>query len=105
MDEVPTLLPPGPLARVNVVPARSRVERRAERRLRARPTDAAGVRVRDVSCDWTVAEGDGAVAPVGECDAVFRAGDETGRVRVVVTSRTPIRCPRAVRCSSGSWRC
>ncbi|MCC6847570.1 MAG: ATP-binding protein [Deltaproteobacteria bacterium] len=46
-DEPPELLPPGPLAKVEIRPARARVEALGRRILRARAVDAAGTRLRD----------------------------------------------------------
>jgi hypothetical protein len=80
------LFPPGPLARLDVVPARARVERGGERRLRARATDDAGRRVTDVACAWRLVEGPGTVEPGGTA-AVFRAGDATGVARVAVVAQ------------------
>ncbi len=84
-EETPAvaLFPPGPLEHVEVVPARGRVERWGERRLRARATDAEGVRVSGVECVWAVVEGAASI----EASGLFRAGEETGAVRVAVTVR------------------
>jgi hypothetical protein len=81
------LFPPGPLARVKIVPAKARVERWGERRLRARATDADGARVAAIACTWTLASGPGAVEAAGPTEAVFRAGEVTGTARVAVTAR------------------
>jgi hypothetical protein len=82
----PSLFPPGPLARVEIVPVRSRVERNGERHLRARASDVEGARVTDVACTWRVTAGGGAVMPAGATGALFRAGDVVGLVRVAVTA-------------------
>src|SRR5207248_1557685 len=60
-----TLFPPGPLAHVEIAPARSRVERLGERRLRARATDAEGQRVTGGECTSSVTDGPGRVAASG----------------------------------------
>jgi hypothetical protein len=88
-EEAPVvaLFPPGPLEHIEVVPARGRVERWGERRLRARATDAEGVRVGGVECVWAVVEGAGSIEASGGTGAVFRAGEATGTVRLVVTAR------------------
>jgi len=82
----PSLFPPGPLDRVAVVPARTRVERGGECRLRARATDADGRRVEDVGYAWALAEGVGAL-DADDARATYRAADETGRARVAVCAR------------------
>jgi len=84
---VASFRPPGPLARVEIVPARARVERWGERRLRARATDAAGARVGGVECTWALVEGPGSVEATGPLEAAFRAGAATGTARVAVTAR------------------
>jgi hypothetical protein len=84
---VARLFPAGPLAHVEIVPGRARVERWGERRLRARCTDADEARVGGVECVWSVLEGPGSVDSSGATDAVFRAMGEVGRVRVGVTAR------------------
>lgn len=83
----PGLFPPGPLALVEIVPARAKVERWGERPLRARASDAAGVRVRDVACEWRVVEGAGEIAGTTADRATFRAGASLGRARVAVVAR------------------
>jgi len=87
VEPVTLLFAPGPLAHVEIVPARARVERWGERRLRARATDAAGARVGGITCVWTLATGPGAVEAAGPTEAVFRAGEATGTARVTVTAR------------------
>ncbi len=91
----PTLLPPGPLAHVRVVPARAKVERCGERPLRAHATDAADIRVRDVTCSWSVVEGEGEISNATEQQATFRASDLVGRARVMVVARQAGREARA----------
>jgi hypothetical protein len=81
------LLPPGPLARVEIVPARARVERLGERRLRARATDADGARVAGVACTWSIAAGPGAIEVGRPTEIVFRATDATGTAIVRVVAR------------------
>jgi hypothetical protein len=81
------LLPPGPLARVEIVPARARVERSGERRLRARATDAGGTRLGGVECASAVMDGPGSVERTGAAEAVFRASEALGTARVTVTAR------------------
>ena len=78
------LFPPGPLASVDVLPARTRVERSGERRLRARTLDADGRRVRSVACRWAIIRGGGTIEPDGDTHAVFRAGEALGETLVVV---------------------
>jgi hypothetical protein len=95
LEAATRLFPPGPLARVEIVPARSRVERLGERRLRARATDAEGVRVAGVACVWSVASGPGAIDATESTDAVFRAGETTGTAVVVVVARKDGREARA----------
>jgi hypothetical protein len=85
-EDIPQLLPPGPLARVEIVPSRTRVERWGERRLRARPLDADGRRVNGVACHWEVAAGSGTLEPAGATQAVFRAGDGLGASTIAVVA-------------------
>jgi hypothetical protein len=86
-DEERELLPPGPLAHVEISPARPRVERLGRRGVRARATDAAGVRiVSGVSYEWRIAEGAGTLE-VADAAAVFTAGEDAGRTRIAVTAR------------------
>ena len=87
VEPVTLLFAPGPLAHVEIVPARARVERWGERRLRARATDAAGARVGGIACVWRLATGPGAVEAAGPTEAVFRAGEVTGTAHVAVTAR------------------
>jgi hypothetical protein len=84
---VARLFPTGPLAQVEIVPKRARVERWGERRLRAHCTDADGARVGGVECAWSVVDGSGAIAATGAAEAVFRGGADTGRTRIAVTAR------------------
>jgi hypothetical protein len=86
-DEPAELLPPGPLAHVEIRPPRSRVERSGRRGLRARAADAGGIRIAaGVSYEWRVVEGAGRLEPVDE-RAMFVAGDDLGLTRVAVTAR------------------
>jgi hypothetical protein len=85
-DTVVTLFPPGPLARVAIVPARSRVEPNGERRLRARAEDADGMPIWEVAYVWNVAEGPGAIETCRNAEAVFRAAARFGMARVSVTA-------------------
>jgi Histidine kinase-, DNA gyrase B-, and HSP90-like ATPase len=85
----PTLLPPGPLARVEIRPARVRVERLGRRGLRARATDASGVRITEgVTYRWTVADGVATLESAEGAATVLVAGPESGRVRVEVTAHS-----------------
>jgi len=94
-EEPATLLPPGPLAHVEIVPARAKVERWAERPLRARARDAAGVRVREATYAWSLVEGDGELVATAPDRATFRAGGAVGRTRVAVVARAGGREARA----------
>jgi len=87
VDSAMPLLPAGPLARVEIVPVRARVERWGERRLRARATDGSGARVGGVECTWALVEGPGSVEATGPMEAAFRAAEATGMARVAVTAR------------------
>jgi hypothetical protein len=81
------LFPPGPLARAEIVPASSRVERWGERHLRARLTDAAGTRVKDAECSWAIADGPGALETRTPTHATFKAAGEMGQARVTLVAR------------------
>ena len=82
----PSLLPPGPLARVEIRPASARVERLGHCSLRARASDDGGQRLdAGVSFSWTVL-GAGVVEGV-DAAAVFAAGAEVGSARVQVVAR------------------
>ncbi len=59
-SEPPSLFPPGPLAQVEIVPARVTVEPGGERRVRALATDALGTRVKDMELVWGVEDPAGA---------------------------------------------
>lgn len=86
-SEPPSLLPPGALAIVHVVPAATRVERLGVRRLRADARDASGTRIRRaLDIRWEVSSGLGRVDPVDGAVTTFTAGPDTGRVTVKVTA-------------------
>jgi hypothetical protein len=87
-QEPPSLLPAGPLAMVQIVPAATRVERLGERHLRVEAHDALGTLIRrPLDVDWTV---DGTLghldAPRGMA-VVFHAGAETGTAIVRASAR------------------
>ena len=87
-DEPPSLLPAGPLATVRVVPAKTRVERLAARKLRAEALDANGVRIRrGIDYIWTIDSPLGRLSPLAEAETILQAGSDTGSVRVTVTAR------------------
>lgn len=85
-EEIPQLFPPGPLARVEIVPSRTRVERWGERRLRALPLDGERRRVRGVACRWELVAGSGAIEPAGGMHAIFHAADQVGAAIVAVVA-------------------
>jgi hypothetical protein len=81
--EEPALFPPGPLARVRIVPARIRLAPATARRFRARPEDADGRLLGDrVAIRWQL-EGPGSLDPQGRA-ALYRAQDEEGDARIRV---------------------
>jgi hypothetical protein len=95
-DEPATLLPPGPLAHVEIRPARARLERGGRRGLRARVTDDAGVRItQGVSHAWVVVEGQGGLEDAESETVAFVAGDVAGRSRIAVVARADGREARA----------
>jgi hypothetical protein len=95
-EELPSLLPPGPLAEVRIVPAKTRVERLGRRRLRAEALDASSVRIRrGVTFEWSTEGGLGQLEPADAAEAVFAAGAETGSAVVQVRAREGERCADA----------
>jgi hypothetical protein len=85
--DVPQLFPPGPLVRVEIVPARSRVERWGERRVRSRPLDAQGRRIGGLEGRWALVDGPGGIEVVDPAHAVFRATGDLGAATVSVVVR------------------
>ena len=83
LGEPPSLLPAGPLATVQIVPAATRVERLGVRRLRADPRDAAGTPIRRaIDTEWSVDDRYGRVEPAAGMMALFHAGPDTGTATV-----------------------
>jgi hypothetical protein len=86
----PALFPPGPLAALELSPARLRIAPGAARRLRARPADADGRVLREnVELAWSL-EGPGELAVDADAEqAVYRAPAETdgADARVVCRAR------------------
>jgi hypothetical protein len=81
------ILPPGPMARVIIVPRRTRMLPGASRQVRARALDASGrVIAGGIVYLWRIAEGGGALVPEGDA-AVFTAPEITGPVRIAVEAR------------------
>jgi len=86
-QEMPSLLPPGPLATLQIVPAVTRVERLGERRLRADARDASGTRIdRALEIEWT-AGALGHLDPTRGAVVVFHAGPDTGTVEIAAVAR------------------
>jgi hypothetical protein len=87
-EDAPSLLPPGPLASVDVVPAATRVERLGFRRLRATARDANGVAIPGVALLWTVPAGAlGRLEPEEGRTVVFTAGPDPAAVTLRVEAR------------------
>ncbi len=87
-DEPPSLLPAGPLAAHEIIPADTRVERLGDRRLLAQARDASGVRIpRALDIEWSVLGDLGRVEPERGAQTVFRAGPETGTATVGAWAR------------------
>jgi hypothetical protein len=87
-EEVPSLLPAGALAALEIIPGDTRVERLGERRLLAQARDASGVRIRRaLDIQWSVAGDLGRVEPRHGARTVFHAGAETGTATVTACAR------------------
>jgi hypothetical protein len=94
-QEPATLLPPGPLETLQVVPSETRVERLGERRFRAIARDANGTRLRAaVAVRWRALPPLGYVIPEDGETTVFRAGGEIGTLQIVAEARQGERIAR-----------
>ena len=85
-DEPVFLFPPGPLARLEIVPPRLKIPAGTRRRLSVRPLDYAGRSVTSpVAARWRASPGRGTLQPGGGTDAVLTAGAEpvVGWVRAI----------------------
>jgi hypothetical protein len=82
-DEPPSLLPAGPLAALQIVPARTQVERLGQRRLSAIPRDALGTRIRrPLGVRWTADSSLVAVSPADGSVTTVSAGAEIGTAAI-----------------------
>jgi hypothetical protein len=94
--EPPSLLPAGPLAILQIVPAATRVERLGERRLRADPRDAVGTPIRrGVVIEWTCDDALGRVDPPTGLATTFHAGPDPGLATVTAVARADEASARA----------
>ena len=94
-QEPDTLLPPGPLETLQVVPRETRVERLGERRFRAIARDANGTRLRaPVAVRWSALPALGYVTPAEGETTVFRAGGEVGTLHILAEARQGERLAR-----------
>jgi hypothetical protein len=83
----PEILPPGPLARVRIVPRRSKLLPGSARTLFAKAVDESGRRITGgIEFHWTLLEGGGILAPEGD-RAGFTAPAEAGRTRIGLVAR------------------
>jgi len=95
-DDVPSLLPAGPLSTLQIIPVATRVERLGERRLRVDPRDAVGTPVRrPLAVEWSVDGALGRVEPTGILTAAFQAGPEIGTAIVSALARDGTASARA----------
>jgi hypothetical protein len=87
-QEPATLLPPGPIEALQVVPGETRVERLGARRFRAVARDANGTRLRaGVAVRWRALPALGFVSPEEGETTVFCAGGEIGTLHILAEAR------------------